>query len=234
MSKVTIPKFKIYSKLGTKLTDHPKLTSQKLKSKKWQFLLSSNRRPRKETEYGSILQAKQKLKAFYGCPSDKQFRNIFIKAGDYKGNQTINFIKLMERRLDIFLFRSKISPSLGEIRQFIQHGHFSVNDSLVTIPSMLLNKNDSIKVNIKSMDLIKNKTSTYYSNLINSNNISKKLKLNQVINQQPILFTPNYIEFNYYLMEGKLIDTPDVKNICYPFNPNLTSLMEYYKYKKKI
>ena len=35
-------------------------------------------------------------------------------------------------------------------------------------------------------------------------------------------------------MEGKLIDMPDVENICYPFNPDLTSLMEYYKYKKKI
>ena len=67
-----------------------------------------------------------------------------------------------------------------------------------------------------------------------SNNISKKLTLNQIINEQPILFTPNYIEFNYYLMEGKLIDMPDVENICYPFNPDLTSLMEYYKYKKKI
>jgi len=234
MSKVNTPKFKIYSKLGTKLTDHPKITSQKLKSKKWQFLLSANRRPRKETEYGSILQAKQKLKAFYGCPSDKQFTNVFIKAGQYRGNQTINFIKLMERRLDVILLRSKISPSLGEIRQFIQHGHFSVNGSLVTKPSLLLNKNDFINVNINSIDLIKNKINTYYSKLIFNNNISKKLTLNKIINEQAILFTPNYIEFNYYLMEGKLIDMPNVENICYPFNPDLRSLMEYYKYKKKI
>ena len=76
MSKVNKPKFKIHSKLGTKLTDHPKLTSQKLTAKKWQSLYSSNRRPRKETEYGSLLQAKQKLKAFYGCSSDKQFTNL--------------------------------------------------------------------------------------------------------------------------------------------------------------
>ncbi len=234
MSKVSTPKFKIYSKLGIKITDHPKITSKKLKSKKWQFLLSTNRRPRKETEYGSVLQAKQKLKAFYGCPSDKQFTSTFIKAGYYKGNQTINFIKLMERRLDIFLFRSKISPSLGEIRQFIQHGHFSVNGSMVTTPSLLLNKNDSIKVNANSIDLIKNKTNTYYSNLIINNNISKKLPLKRLIGEHPILFTPNYIEFNYFLMEGVLIDMPDVDNICYPFNPDLTSLMEYYKYKKKI
>ena len=118
MSKRNTPKFKIYSKFGSKLTDHPKLTSSKLKSKKWQFLFSSNRRPRKETEYGSVLRAKQRLNAFYGGINNKQLTTLFIKAGQYKGNQTINFIKLLERRLDVFLFRSKLSPSLHEIRQF--------------------------------------------------------------------------------------------------------------------
>jgi small subunit ribosomal protein S4 len=234
MSKVNTPKFKIYSKLGIKLTDHPKLTSRKLKSKKWQFLLSSKSRPRKKTEYGSLLQTKQQLKAFYGCPNDRQFTSIFSKASKYEGNQTLNFIKLMESRLDVILFRSKISPSLKEIRQFIQHGHFLINNSLVTRPSTLLNKNDSIKVDLNSIDFIKSKTDAYYSKVIINNLISKKLTLNRVITKQPLLFTPNYIEFNYYLMEGKLIDMPAIDNICYSFNPDLTSLMEYYKYRKKI
>jgi small subunit ribosomal protein S4 len=234
MSKVNTPKFKIYPKLGIKLTDHPKLTSQKLKSKKWKFLLTPNYRPKKETEYGSMLQAKQKLKTFYGCPNNKQFKNLFIKASYYEGNQTINFIKLIERRLDVFLFRSKISPSLGEIRQFIKHGHFSVNNSLVITPSQLLNKNDCIKVNLKSMSFIKSKTKAYYSDVINNNSISKNSSLNNTKHVHPILFTPNYIEFNYYLMEGKLIDFPTAENISYPFNPDLNSLMEYYKYKRNI
>ena len=58
-------RFKKYFKLGTKITDHPKLNSQKLKSKKWQLLFSPNRHPIKGTEYGSILQAKQKLKIMF-------------------------------------------------------------------------------------------------------------------------------------------------------------------------
>jgi small subunit ribosomal protein S4 len=233
MSKVKIPKFKIYSRLGIKLTDHPKLTSQKLRSKKWQLLFSFKRHPRKESEYGSLLQAKQKLKIFYGCPSDKQFINTFVKAGYYKGNQTINFIILMERRLDVFLLRSKISPSMREIRQFIQHSHFLVNKSLVKRPSFLLSKNDLITVNPTSMDFIKNKSSSYFLSLIKNNNISKDLLLSQIIKKQVTLFTPNYIEFNYFLMEGKLVETPDVKNICYPFNLDLILLMDYYKYRLK-
>jgi len=230
MSKLNIPKFKKYFKLGTKITDHPKLNSQKLKSKKWQLLFSPNRHPIKGTEYGSILQAKQKLKNFYGCPNDKQFTNNFIKAGGYKGNQTINFIKFMERRLDIFLFRSKISPSLREIRQIIQHGHVLVNGSIIKKPSFLLEKQDIVKIKIPSINFVKNKSSTYISNVVN--NTQSKNELGQIIKEQPILFTPNYIEFNYYLMEGQLIDIPDVESISYPFNPDLTSLMEYYNHKK--
>jgi small subunit ribosomal protein S4 len=234
MAKVNKPKFKIYAKLGTNLTDHPKLTSNKLTSKKWQFLFSSKRKPKKQTEYGSILQAKQRLKTFYGCPNNKQFTNFFIKANRYKGNQTINFIKLMERRLDIVLFRSKVSPSLQEIRQFIQHGHFLLNGSVVKTSSIILNKNDIISVNSNSIDFIKNKVNFYFSSLINNNKLQKNLKLNQVIETNPLLFTPNYIEFNYYLMEGQLIELPTVENICYSFNPDLTALTEYYKYKKKV
>jgi small subunit ribosomal protein S4 len=234
MSKVNKPKFKIYSKLGTKLTDNPKLSSSKLKTRKWLSLLSPKYRPRKESEYGSLLKAKQRLNTFYGSIKNKQLTNLFIKAGTYKGNQTINFIKLLERRLDIILLRSKISPSLGEIRQLIQHGHFLVNGSVVRTSSLVLNKQDVITVAPNSMGLVKNKVNLYISNLLVNNNISKRLKLNQVIKENPILFTPNYIEFNYYLMEGILIDLPDVENICYPMNPDLTSLMEYYKHKKKI
>jgi small subunit ribosomal protein S4 len=231
MSKVNIPKFKLYSKFGSKLTDHPKLASKKLASKKWKLAFSPKHFPRRPTEYGLILQSKQKLKAFYGCPSDKQFTSVFRKAGYYKGNQTVNFIKLMERRLDVILFRSKISPSLAEIRQFIQHGHFSINNSLVTRPSLILNKNDLISVNTKSMNFIKNKTSLYYLKLFLYNRLPKRLR--SIIKKQPIMFTPNYIEFNYYLMEGKLIDIPNVNNICYPFKPNLMFLMDYYKQIRK-
>ena len=227
MSKRNTPKFKIYSKFGSKLTDHPKLTSSKLKSKKWQFLFSSNRRPRKETEYGSVLRAKQRLNAFYGGINNKQLTTLFIKAGQYKGNQTINFIKLLERRLDVFLFRSKLSPSLHEIRQLIQHGHFLINGSVVKTASLLLKKNDRISVKAESIDLLKNKVNRYFSQIIHNNKISKKMSMAQIVRNNPILFVPNYIEFNHYLMEGQLVELPDVENICYPMNPDLTPLMEY-------
>jgi small subunit ribosomal protein S4 len=232
MSKRIIPKFKVYSKFGNQLTDNPKLSASKLTSKKWQLVFSARRRPRKETEFGSLLRAKQRLNAFYGSIKNRQLTTLFVKAGKYNGNQTINFIKLLERRLDIFLFRAKISPSLHEIRQLIQHGHFYVNDHIVKTASLSLNKGDKIHVKATSMDLIKSKVNSYCSQ--NSVNITKKMKPYQVIRNFPILFTPNYIEFNYILMEGYLVDLPDVENVLYPMNPDLTALMEYYKYKKRV
>lgn len=234
MSKVNNPKFKIYSKLGSQLTDHPKLTSLKLTSKKWQHLLLKNRRPRKDTEYGSVLKAKQRLKTFYGQIKDKQLTNIFTKAGRYQGNQTTNFVKLLERRLDIFLFRSKISPSLSEIRQLIQHGHFTLNGLSVKTASLSLNKGDIVSVKKESIGLIKNKVVSYLSKLITNNNISKKVHLSKLVRDNPILFIPNYIEFNHYLLEGQLVELPTVETINYPMNPDLTLLLEYYKYKKKV
>ena len=61
MSRRITPKYKIYSKLGINLTNHPKISSGKLSARKWQNAYSLNRRPRKESEYGVLLQAKQRL-----------------------------------------------------------------------------------------------------------------------------------------------------------------------------
>ena len=60
------------------------------------------------------------------------------------------------------------------------------------------------------------------------------MSMAQIVRNNPILFVPNYIEFNHYLMEGQLVELPDVENICYPMNPDLTPLMEYYKHIKKV
>ena len=232
MSKRKIPKFKVYSKFGTQLTDNPKINPSKLQRKKWQLALSTRRQPRKETEYGSVLRSKQRLNAFYGSIQNKQLTNLFVSAGKYTGNQTLNFIKLLERRLDIFLFRAKLSPSLHEIRQWIQHGHFFLNGSSVKTASVNLSKGDIISVRPDSLRFLKNKVTSYSSQ--NVLNLNKKMKRYQILRKNPILFTPNYIEFNYVLMEGQLVELPDVENILYPMNPDLPNLMEYYKYHKRV
>ena len=54
----------------------------------------------KLSDYGIQLQAKQKLKAYYGNINERQFRNIYKKASMLKGDTSENLIGLLERRLD--------------------------------------------------------------------------------------------------------------------------------------
>ena len=237
MSKINQPKFKIYSKLGHRLTDHPKLFSGKPSSKKWRILQSDRKRPRKDSEYGVMLSAKQRLNLFYGQIKDKQLHTLYTNAKNYDGNQTINFIKLLERRLDVVLFRAKIAPSFREIRQLIQHGHVNVNNKVVKVSSFILNKNDAFSFKQTSLDLVKSKSSKYFSQIVNNNTLEinwSHKSYNTYKRNYSILFIPNYIEFNSDLMLGKLVSLPTENNICLPMNPKLTNIMEYYKYKKKI
>ena len=50
----------------------------------------------KASDYGTQLQAKQKLKFYYGNMNERQFRNVYRKALQKRGNTTENFIGLLE------------------------------------------------------------------------------------------------------------------------------------------
>ena len=81
----------------------------------------------KPTDYGIQLQAKQKLKAYYGNINERQFRNIYRKALSKRGDTTENLIALLESRLDTVIYRGKFAPTVFAARQLINHGHIRVN-----------------------------------------------------------------------------------------------------------
>ena len=57
-------------------------------------------RRKKPTDYGLQLQAKQKLKGYYGNITEKQFRRYYKEAVRRKGDTSENLIGILERRLD--------------------------------------------------------------------------------------------------------------------------------------
>ena len=59
---------------------------------------------KKLSEYGLQLQEKQKLRHMYGV-TERQFRNLFDKAGKMKGVHGENFMILLESRLDNVVYR---------------------------------------------------------------------------------------------------------------------------------
>ena len=107
----------------------------------------------KLSDYGTQLQAKQKLKAYYGNINERQFRNIYRKALSKRGDTTENLIALLESRLDTIIYRAKFATTVFSARQMINHGHIRVNKKRVNISSYLVKDTDLIEVREKSKKL---------------------------------------------------------------------------------
>ena len=107
----------------------------------------------KISDYGSQLEAKQKLKFYYGNMNERQFRNVYRKALKNKGNTTENLIGLLERRLDTVIYRAKFATTVFSARQLISHGHIKVNSKKVNIASYLVSEKDTIELKNKSKEL---------------------------------------------------------------------------------
>ena len=107
----------------------------------------------KPSDYGIQLQAKQKLKAYYGNINERQFRNIYKKAVMLKGDTGENLIGLLERRLDAVIYRAKFATTIFSARQLINHGHVRVNGKKVNIGSYLVKEEDTIEIRDKSKQL---------------------------------------------------------------------------------
>ena len=107
-------------------------------------------RSSKPSDYGIQLQAKQKLKAYYGNINERQFRNIYKKAVMLKGDTGENLIGLLERRLDAVIYRAKFAITVFAARQLINHGHVKVNGKKVSIPSFQCKPKDIIETKSKA------------------------------------------------------------------------------------
>ena len=111
------------------------------------------RKSRKPSDYGVQLQAKQKMKFYYGNINERQFRNIYRKATQKKGDATENLIGFLERRLDTVVYRGKFAATVFSARQLINHGHIKVNDKKVNVSSYLVKTEDVIEIKGKSKEL---------------------------------------------------------------------------------
>ncbi len=106
-------------------------------------------RRRKQSDYGTQLREKQKVKRLYGL-AERQFRGYFHKALRLKGQTGENLLVLLERRLDNAVYRLGFACDHAEARQLVRHGHFLINGKRVNIPSYLVRANDVIEVAEKS------------------------------------------------------------------------------------
>jgi small subunit ribosomal protein S4 len=160
----------------------------------------------KPSDYGIQLQAKQKLKSYYGNINERQFRNIYQKASQLKGDTSENLIGLLERRLDAVVYRAKFSTTIFSARQLINHGHVKVNGKKVNIGSYVLREEDSVEIRDKS----------------------KQLAFIDIALANKERETPEYIQLDEKNKKLKFVRTPKFEEVPYPvvMEPNL--VIEYY------
>ena len=160
----------------------------------------------KPSDYGIQLQAKQKLKGYYGNINERQFRNIYKKAAMQKGDTGENLIGLLERRLDAIVYRARFSTTIFSARQLINHGHVKVNGKKVNIASYVVTEEDTIEIRDKS----------------------KQLAFIDIALANKERETPEYISMDEKNKKVIFVRIPKFEEVPYPvvMEPNL--VIEYY------
>lgn len=203
MSKRLSSKYKINRRLGENLWGRPKSPVNKRAYGPGQH--GPNRR-KKATDYGLQLNAKQKLKGYYGNIGEKQFRNLFKEAVRQRGDTSENLIGLLERRLDAVIYRMRFVPTVFAARQFVNHGHILVNGCRVNIPSYQVKEGDIIEVRDRSR------------------------QINMVVeaSQSSERDVPEYLEADHKNMKGKFLRAPGFEDVPYPAKMEPHLVIEYY------
>ena len=160
----------------------------------------------KLSDFGTQLVAKQKMKFYYGNMNERQFRNVYRKARQKKGNTSENLVGFLERRLDTVAYRAKFATTVFSARQLINHGHIKVNGRKVNIPSFLVKTEDTIEIRDKSKDIV----------TIVGAILSKEREV------------PDYIQMDEKNKKATLTRIPKFSEVPYPviMEPNL--VIEYY------
>ena len=203
MTKRTSAKYKIDRRMGENIWGRPKSPVNKREYGPGQH---GQRRKGKMSDFGLQLRAKQKLKGYYGDLTEKQFKRIYVEAARVKGDTGENLIGLLESRLDALVYRAKFVPTIFAARQFVNHGHVTVNGQRVNIPSYRVKEGDVVEVRQKS----------------------KQMALVLEATQLPERDVPEYIEADHNKLTATFVRRPALGDVPYPvmMEPNL--VIEYY------
>lgn len=106
---------------------------------------SKRGRGRGGSEYGELLREKQKMRFFYGL-DDGEIKRYVERASREAGLFATNLIRMIERRLDVVVWRMGFAPSRRSARQLIGHGHIAVNGRFVSAPSYAVRTGEKIRM----------------------------------------------------------------------------------------
>ena len=202
MSKRAESKYKIDRRLGVNLWGRPKSPYNKRNYGPGQH----GQRRKKPSDFGTQLQAKQRLKGAYGNITERQFRRYFQEASRRRGDTGENLVELLERRLDSVVYRMKFVPTVFAARQFVSHGHVTVNGRRVTISSYQVKDNDIIELKEKSREMA--------------------IVLEATASGERDI--PDYLNVDHKAMKATFLRAPQLADVPYPVQMEPQHVVEYY------
>ncbi|MCY3561108.1 MAG: 30S ribosomal protein S4 [bacterium] len=149
MSRYTGPKARVSRRLGTNIFG---TKGEATALDKRPYPPGEHGRSRRRTttsEYLLQLQEKQKARFTYGL-TERQFRNLYAEASRRTGVTGENMLTYLELRLDNIVYRTGWAATRPQARQFVLHGHLSVNGRRVSVPSYRVAAGDEIAVKEQS------------------------------------------------------------------------------------
>ena len=203
MSKRHSAKYKLDRRMGENIWGRPKSPVNQRSYGPGQH---GQRRKQKTSDFGLQLRAKQKLKGYYGNLTEKQFSRTYQEAARRKGNTGETLIGLLEARLDAVVYRAKFVPTVFAARQFVNHGHVTVNGKRVNIASYRVKIDDVVQVRERSRTMA--------------------LVLEAL--QSGERDTPDYIEVDAKAMSARFIRTPELSEVPYPVKMEPNLVVEFY------
>ena len=203
MTKRIQAKYKIDRRMGENIWGRPKSPVNRREYGPGQH---GQGRRGKISDFGIHLRAKQKLKGYYGSITEKSFRRLYEEAARLKGDTSENLIGLLERRLDAVVYRMKFVPTVFAARQFVNHGHVTVNGKKVNIASYQVAPGDVVEVRQKSKQM------------------GLVLEAAQSVERE----VPDYLDVDHKGMKGTFTAIPKLSDVPYPvvMEPNL--IVEFY------
>jgi len=123
-----------------------------------------------------------------------------------KGDTGEMLVGLLERRLDAVCYRAKLVPTVFAARQFVNHGHVTVNGTRVNIASYRVKEGDIIAVREKSRQM---------AMILESSQLTER-------------DVPDYLEVDHGKLTVRFVRTPALGDVPYPVQMEPNLVVEYY------
>ncbi|MGE0151374.1 MAG: 30S ribosomal protein S4 [Reyranellaceae bacterium] len=202
MSKRENSKYKINRRLGANLWGRPKSPYNRREYGPGQH----GQKRKKPSDFGLQLNAKQRLKGYYGNIGERQMRRYYTEALRRRGDTGENLIELLERRLDAVVYRMKFVATPFAARQLVNHGHVKVNGRRVNIASFQVKDGSEIELTAKAKEMA--------------------VVLEAV--QSAERDVPDYVTADHKNMKGSFVRAPKLADVPYPVQMEPSLVVEFY------